>query len=79
VSPTSGSAKPLLRLSWSNRTWRYKQKRYVHTSRSIWRRFKVPEHVWVRSEQLPRIASGKIYKRGLREEAIAVLNRKASA
>ena len=37
-------------------------------------RFKVPEHVWVRSEQLPRIASGKIYKRGLREEAIAALN-----
>ena len=45
-------------------------------------RFKVPEHVWVRVEQLPRIASGKIYKRGLREEAIATLkatNRKASA
>ena len=36
-------------------------------------RFKVPEHVWVRAEQLPRIASGKIYKRGLREEAIAAL------
>ncbi len=36
-------------------------------------RFKVPEHVWVRSNQLPRIASGKIYKRGLREEAIAAL------
>jgi acyl-CoA synthetase (AMP-forming)/AMP-acid ligase II len=36
-------------------------------------RFKVPEHVWVRAEQLPRIASGKIYKRGLREEAIASL------
>jgi len=45
-------------------------------------RFKVPEHVWVRVEQLPRIASGKIYKRGLREEAIATLkatSRKASA
>ncbi len=36
-------------------------------------RFKVPEHVWVRTEQLPRIASGKIYKRGLRDEAIAAL------
>jgi len=36
-------------------------------------RFKVPEHVWIRSQQLPRIASGKIYKRGLREEAIAAL------
>jgi acyl-CoA synthetase (AMP-forming)/AMP-acid ligase II len=37
-------------------------------------RFKVPEHVWIRSEQLPRIASGKIYKRGLRDDAIAALN-----
>ena len=36
-------------------------------------RFKVPEHVWVRNEPLPRIASGKIYKRGLRDEAIALL------
>ena len=36
-------------------------------------RFKVPEHVWVRTEQLPRIASGKIYKRGLRDEAIVNL------
>ena len=36
-------------------------------------RFKVPEHVWVRTEQLPRIASGKIYKRGLRDEAIVEL------
>lgn len=34
-------------------------------------RFKVPERVWVRDEQLPRIASGKIYKRGLRDEALA--------
>jgi long-chain acyl-CoA synthetase len=42
-------------------------------------RFKVPEHVWVRSEQLPRIASGKIYKRGLREEAVAMLRGKTSA
>jgi long-chain acyl-CoA synthetase len=39
-------------------------------------RFKVPEYVWIRTEQLPRIASGKIYKRGLREEAIALLNSK---
>jgi acyl-CoA synthetase (AMP-forming)/AMP-acid ligase II len=37
-------------------------------------RFKVPEHVWVQAEQLPRIASGKIFKRGLRDEAIARLN-----
>ena len=33
-------------------------------------RFKVPEHVWVRDGQLPRIASGKIFKRELRKEAI---------
>ncbi|MYG11293.1 MAG: acyl--CoA ligase [Gammaproteobacteria bacterium] len=38
-------------------------------------RFKVPEHVWVRDEQLPRIASGKIFKRGLRAEAIEALSR----
>ncbi|MDH3642858.1 MAG: acyl--CoA ligase [Gammaproteobacteria bacterium] len=36
-------------------------------------RFKVPQHVWTRKEQLPRTASGKIYKRGLREESIAWL------
>lgn len=33
-------------------------------------RFKVPDHVWLQQEQLPRIASGKIFKRGLREWAI---------
>ena len=33
-------------------------------------RFKVPDHVWLRSERLPRIASEKIFKRGLREEAV---------
>ncbi|MCZ0944340.1 MAG: class I adenylate-forming enzyme family protein [Gammaproteobacteria bacterium] len=38
-------------------------------------RFKVPEHVWVRDEQLPRIASGKIFKRGLRAEAMEALSR----
>ena len=36
-------------------------------------RFKVPEHVWIRSGQLPRIASEKIFKRGLREEAVRKL------
>ena len=36
-------------------------------------KFKVPDHVWVRRERLPRIASEKIFKRGLREEAIASL------
>jgi acyl-CoA synthetase (AMP-forming)/AMP-acid ligase II len=34
-------------------------------------RFKVPEVIWIQDEQLPRIASGKIFKRGLKEEALA--------
>jgi long-chain acyl-CoA synthetase len=42
-------------------------------------RFKVPEHVWVRAEQLPRIASGKIFKRGLRDDAVAELKKGRSA
>jgi long-chain acyl-CoA synthetase len=33
-------------------------------------RFKVPEHVWIYEEHLPRTASGKIFKRGLRLEAL---------
>lgn len=33
-------------------------------------RFKVPEHVWVEEEQLPRTASGKIYKRGIRADIV---------
>ena len=40
-------------------------------------KFKVPDHVWVRAERLPRIASEKIFKRGLREEAIASLQESA--
>ena len=36
-------------------------------------KFKVPERVWVRTERLPRIASEKIYKRGIREEALRML------
>ena len=36
-------------------------------------RFKVPDHIWVRAERLPRIASEKIFKRGLRDEAIKLL------
>jgi long-chain acyl-CoA synthetase len=36
-------------------------------------RFKVPERVWIQDGQLPRIASGKIYKRGLRNEALSRL------
>lgn len=43
-------------------------------------RFKVPEHVWIRTEPLPRTASGKLFKRALRDEAVALLadQRKAS-
>lgn len=33
-------------------------------------KFKVPEHVFIHTEQLPRIASGKIFKRELREQAL---------
>ena len=36
-------------------------------------RFKVPDHVWLRTDRLPRIASEKIFKRGLRDEAVALL------
>ncbi len=30
--------------------------------------FKIPAHIWVRDEQLPRIASGKIFKRQLKAD-----------
>ena len=33
-------------------------------------RFKVPEYIWLRKEQLPRTASGKIFKRELKEWAM---------
>ena len=36
-------------------------------------RFKVPEHVWIYEDHLPRTASGKIFKRGLRVEALEKL------
>ena len=36
-------------------------------------KFKIPEYIWIRTDKLPRIASEKIYKRGLREEAIKLL------
>lgn len=35
--------------------------------------FKIPEHVWLRDERLPRTGSEKIFKRALREEAIEEL------
>jgi acyl-CoA synthetase (AMP-forming)/AMP-acid ligase II len=37
-------------------------------------RFKVPEHVWIRTEALPRTASGKIFKRALRNAPVAQLS-----
>ena len=42
-------------------------------------RFKVPDVIQVVSGQLPRIASGKINKRGLKEEMIARLKQEASS
>jgi acyl-CoA synthetase (AMP-forming)/AMP-acid ligase II len=40
-------------------------------------RFKVPEHVWLQEQKLPRIASGKINKRQLRETATERLEKSA--
>jgi len=36
-------------------------------------RFEIPRYFRITTRPLPRIASGKIYKRGLREEAVALL------
>lgn len=35
--------------------------------------FKIPAHIWMRSERLPRIASGKIFKRQLKADYAAEL------
>lgn len=35
--------------------------------------FKIPQHIFLQQEQLPRIASGKIAKKALREQAILTL------
>lgn len=35
--------------------------------------FKIPAHIWFRSEELPRLASGKIYKRQLQADCAALL------
>ncbi|MEZ5504372.1 MAG: AMP-binding protein [Halioglobus sp.] len=35
--------------------------------------FKIPAHIWFRQEQLPRIASGKIFKRQLKADYAAAL------
>jgi long-chain acyl-CoA synthetase len=35
--------------------------------------FKIPQHVWIRDEKLPRIASGKIFKRQLKADYTAEL------
>ena len=36
-------------------------------------KFKIPEFIWIQDQQLPRIASGKIAKKEMREEAIKEL------
>ncbi len=36
-------------------------------------KFKIPSHVWIQEEELPRIASGKTAKKQMREEAIKEL------
>ena len=41
-------------------------------------RFKVPEHVWVETEQLPRTASGKIHRQVIRRERIDELEAAAA-
>ncbi len=41
--------------------------------------FKIPEHIWLHDGRLPRTASEKIFKRQLREEAIARLRDERSA
>ncbi|MEQ8693044.1 MAG: class I adenylate-forming enzyme family protein [Pseudomonadales bacterium] len=42
-------------------------------------RFKVPAYVWIQQESLARTASGKIYKKGIREEKLAEISLAASA
>jgi acyl-CoA synthetase (AMP-forming)/AMP-acid ligase II len=37
-------------------------------------KFKIPAHIWVQKDQLPRIATGKINKKGMREEALKLLD-----
>ena len=36
-------------------------------------KFKIPSHMWIQEEELPRIASGKTAKKQMREEAIKEL------
>ena len=38
-------------------------------------RFKVPEHVWIQTDPLPRLGSGKLFKRGVKDEKAAELQR----
>jgi acyl-CoA synthetase (AMP-forming)/AMP-acid ligase II len=35
--------------------------------------FKIPSHYWIEAEPLPRIATGKIYKKGLKTDYSAKL------
>ena len=36
--------------------------------------FKIPAHIWFHEDKLPRIASGKIFKRQLKADYAAQLN-----
>ena len=37
--------------------------------------FKIPAHIWIQKDKLPRIASGKIAKKDLRASAIKLLGK----
>ena len=37
--------------------------------------FKIPEHIWLQSESLPRLGSGKIFKRQVRQDKLDLLPR----
>ena len=38
--------------------------------------FKIPEYIWIQSEPLPRMGTGKLFKRQLREEKVAFLSKR---
>ena len=42
-------------------------------------RFKVPAHVTITREELPRTASGKIYKRGIRDSVLTLLEERRTS
>ena len=36
--------------------------------------FKIPEHIWLQPESLPKLASGKVFKRGIRKDKLELLS-----